>query len=324
VPVPPAVPGWDDAAIVSLLDGLFDHACAQPLSAFVDADRFVSGVAQSITAERTKDLIERIALPARARWMSHAAASAIPLGAWLPDRVQRALSDLLRLPVRIPPVILDEFVASERIRDGVRTLLQETLANFVAGMTGGSNSAAGSGASAGLRDAIGWGARVVGAAGRGLLGALGEELQKQLQSRAREFVDASVASLQQRIRDRLASEDSARALGAQRARAFRAAMRTTESAAAKFVQAWPFAIIDPLVPEIVEHNARRAELREVVLAEVRVVIGELSREPTGVWLDRAGVRDLMRESVRTEGVAFVKSFLVSGTFADWWALHSRE
>ncbi len=306
----------DDAALAALIDLAYDHACARPLGDLVDIDRLLAAVETAATPERLGRWQDRLLLPLRARLLARAGASAVPLSAWLPDDVAAAVAEILGEPAPLPRKMVAEVVASEKVREGVRAMLQETLTGFVGKVVGGEGEQAPRG---GLRGALGWGARAVVASGKGLLGGLGEEFQKQLQDRARDFVDGAVGSVQARIVERMTSEDTAKALGKRRRRWFEGTLRKTEAEATRGLRKAPFARLDPLVPRVIAHNLARTELRDALRDELAAALAELSREPLGALLDDAGLREALRAGLHARGLPWLRSLVATPGFGTWWS-----
>ncbi|MEO7094063.1 MAG: hypothetical protein ABI175_12490, partial [Polyangiales bacterium] len=218
----------DDAAITAFLDIVFDHACAQPLSAFVDGDRVLVAIGTVATEPRVSLLHQRILGPVRERLLARGKASKLTLAAWIPEPLVEPIADLIGAPIPLPPKMIDELVASEEVRDEVRAMLSDALSGFIKKATGGGGEKTGS-----LRDVLGRGARTFGAVGKGLLGGLGDELQKQMQERVRDFVDSSVAALQERIATKLKSEATTKSLAKRRRKGFLKLLTKTEAQAAE-------------------------------------------------------------------------------------------
>jgi hypothetical protein len=156
------------------------------------------------------------------------------------------------------------------------------------------------------------------AAGRRILRGLDTEIQKQLQDKIREFVDTSVSALQVKIADRIASEETGKALGQRRRKGLERLLERTDAQAAKFFRKAPFAEIDAVIPKIVAHNLARAEVREAVVAEVRAVIEELSSQTIGEVLDEAGLRELSRKALLERGLPLARELVASDRFSKWW------
>ena len=159
----------------------------------------------------------------------------------------------------------------------------------------------------------------MGAAASGLLGGVGEELQRQMQSRVRDFVDSSVASVQTRIADKLTSDETARGLGKGRKKQFLGLLKNTEAEAAKLIARGPHAKLDPLVPKIVAHNAARPEFRALLRDEIQATVDELSKQTIGELLDQAGVRSAIREALHAHGLPLAKILVRTPGFDSWFS-----
>ncbi|MBI5517728.1 MAG: hypothetical protein HY909_28410 [Deltaproteobacteria bacterium] len=309
----------DDAALTALLDLSFEHACSLPLSSFVDVETVLEGARLASTEERARRWQARLWIPLRGRLLARQAASAIPLSAWLPEDVAKTLAERLGAPAPLPRGLVDELVGSDRVREAVRAMLQDALTGFVTKATAtlgvGNADEPPKGA---LRGALGWGARSVAAAGKGLLGGLGDEVQKQLQGKVRDFVDQSVAMVQDRIAERLGSEDTARALGKRRRRFFEKGLTRTEAQATEGLRKVPWDQVDALSPRVVAHNAAREALTTALREELTAVLAELSSQPLGALLDELGARDLWRDAHRAHGLPFLRGLVATEGFRAWW------
>ncbi|NOK35370.1 hypothetical protein HMI49_19385 [Corallococcus exercitus] len=299
----------DDAALLELLDLTFDALCASRVSDWVDPDRVLAAVDLALTPERVTGWHARLGIPLRTRLLARAAKSGIKLGAWLPAETTASLTTLLGQPVHLPRKAIDEMVASEQVRETVRTTLQETLSSLVSKVIAGAPGAGGSG----LRDALSWGARAAASAGKGLLGGLGGSLQ----DRVREVIDGSMALVQRRIADRLASEETARALGARRQKLFLSTLEKTEAEAAQALSQVPHEHLDSLAPQVLAHNLARPEVREGLKAELHAVLEDLSRHTVGELLEQAGLRDATRQWLHAHGLPFARTLARSAPVIAW-------
>lgn len=310
----------DDAALTELLDLSFAFFCTRRVGELVEVERVLSAIDDTVTEPRVARFHERFVAPARERLLARANASSILLGAWLPDEAKTKIADLLGAPMPIPKQFIDEAVANEKVRDQIRDMLRDTLTSFVAKATGGGGQGQGQGGGgAGLMGAIGFGARAFGAAGKSLLGGLGDEIQKQMQERVRDFVDGAVAGVQDRIAKRLADPKTAEDLGKRRKKGFLKLLEKTEAEAAKAIGKAPHAQIDALVPSIVVHNVKRKELREVVKAEVEAVLAELQKDTIGGLLDEAGAREIVREALHRHALPLLRELCKTPAFEAWWS-----
>lgn len=302
----------DDAALAQLLDLGFNFLCTRKLNELVDPDRVLSAIDTTHNEARIAELQTRIGAPLRTRLIDRAKKSTLLVGAWLPDKARDELAELLGKPAPIPQKMIDEAVASEGVRDQIREALRDSISSFIKGVGGGG---AGGGA---IRGALGFGARAFGAAGKAMLGGLGDELQKQMQDRVKDFVDGAVEGVQDRIAKRLADPKTAQDLGKRRRKAFLKFLETPESKVAEAAEKGPHATIDALVPSIVMHNIQREELRDAIKSEVAAVVAELSTETIGELLDRAGARAVARDALHAHVLPMMRDVVATPDFKAWW------
>jgi hypothetical protein len=304
----------DDAALEELVDLGFEFLCSRRVPEFVDVDKLVEAVDATATEPALARLHARHVVPLREALLDRAAASSVLIGAWLPEAARDKLAEIMARPMPIPKQWIDEAVASEGVRDQIREMLRETLTGFVSKVTSGGGGGAG-----GIKGAIGFGARAFGAAGKSLLGGLGEEIQKQMQERVRDFVDGAVGGVQERIARRLADPKTAEALGARRKVAFLKLLGQTEAQAAKAIRSVEHGEIDPLIASIVRHNLSRAEVRDAIRTEVARIVADLGTQTIGELLDEIGARSLVHAHLRAHGLPLARAFVATAGFRSWWS-----
>lgn len=284
-----------DADLLALLDDSFERLCAQPVGVFIDPEAALATLDLLADPERIAHWNARVWIPLRDRLIDRAAASDVRLRDWLPAEAAARIVERAGRPRPLPPKMVDELVASERVRDGVKATLTEALTTFVQKATAGGGAAAVGGGM--LRGALSFGAR---AAGR-VLGGVGEEIQRQLMDRVGDFVDDAMSNVQQRIAERLKSEETARALGRRWGAGVARAMDGTEASGARRLRRVAWAEVDALAPGVVAHNARRAALRAALAEETVAVARDLEGETVGSLLEAAGMRDFARTQWRRVG-----------------------
>ncbi|MDO9015647.1 MAG: hypothetical protein Q8S73_07170 [Deltaproteobacteria bacterium] len=288
-----------DADLLALLDDSFERLCAQPVGAFLDPEAALATLDLLGDPERVAGFNERVMVPLRDRLLDRAAKSDVKLRDWLPDEAAARIVERAGRPRPLPPKMVDELVASERVRDGVKATLTEALTSFVQKASAGGGAAAVGGGM--LRGALSFGAK---AAGK-MLGGVGEEIQRQLMDRVGDFVDGAMSNVQQRIAERLKSEETSRALGKRWGAGVAKALEGTEANGAKRLRRVAWAEIDAMAPAVVAHNAQRAALRATIADEVVAVAADLSGETVGSLLDAAGLREMAHAQWRRIGSAMM-------------------
>ena len=296
-----------EAPVLDLLDDAFERLCAQPLALVLEPAPLFTLFDRLADPALLADVNDAVIVPARDRAIARASKSSVTHRAWLPDDVAQRIVERASRPKPLPRKMVDELVASERVRDGVKATLTEALTSFVQkASSGGGAAAAGAGM---LRGALSFGAK---AAGK-MLGGVGEEIQRQLLERVGDFVDGAMANVQQRIAERLKSDDTAKALGKRVGAAVQKALDETEAAGAKRAARVAWADVDAAVPDVIAHNLRRPELRDAIADEISQLRAEHGDVTVGSLLDVLGVRDLAKGewrrigSVVMQGSAWVRS-----------------
>ena len=284
-----------DADLLALLDDSFERLCAQPVGVFIDPAEALTALDLLADPERLAHWNARLGVPLRDRLMDRAAKSEVKLKDWLPAEATARIVERAGRPKPLPTKVVDELVASERVRAEVKATLTEALTSFVQKASAGGGAAAVGGGM--LRGALSFGAK---AAGK-MLGGVGEEIQRQLMDRVGDFVDGAMANVQQRIADRLKSDETSKALGKRWGAAVAKALEGTEANGAKRLRRVAWAEVDAMAPAVVAHNAQRAALRATIAEELVAVAGDLEGETVGSLLEALGLRSLAHAQWRRLG-----------------------
>lgn len=297
----------DEAHLLALLDAAFAFGCTRTMGELVDVDQILRAVDAVAEPTRSAHLLQRFVAPARARLIERAQKSELLLGAWIPEPMQKLIADFLGRPAPIPPRIIDEVVKSERVREAVKQMLEESLKNVI---DRAFNAAPGG---RGLRGLAG----LAGKATSGIFGGIGEQVQKAIEDRLRDTMDVGVQIVQKRLAQRMAAEETARMIGVRRRQIFVEALKMKEADVGKTLGEVQWPMIDGLGPPLFAHNVARAEVRDAVKAEVAAVLAELSSQTIGELLDELGMRELARDTLRTRGLPLMRAFLSSSEWTGW-------
>lgn len=302
-----------------LLDLAFDFVCERPISDFVLAEDIVKGLDQATQPSRVQRFLLRLIAPSRERLLARAIASPHKLAVWLPEATQQVLADFLGQPLHLPPAEVERAVGSEKVRDAVKKMLEEAFQTFLDRAFSGAPI----GSKGGVGKLLGLGVKTATAAGKGVFGALTggltDELRRQLAGKLRDFVDLGVELVQRRLVERLTSDETARQLGAGRKRIFLDALQRTEAETARSIGKTPFALIDALVPPLVQYNLQREEVRAALVAEVGAALTELSTQNVGQLLDELGLREQARELLHARTRPLIQKFVSDPRFGAWLA-----
>lgn len=312
-------PSDDDLS--TLADLVFDRLCEQPLKELLDVERALAAIDAAGDASRVAAWSERIWIPLRQRVIERMGASEERLGAWLPPARRAKAVERAGRPAPIPRSLIDELVGSERVREAVRGMINDTLTGFIQKASGAlTDVGKGTAGGGGLRGAFSIGARVAGS----MIGGIGEEVQSRMMDRVKDHLDGAVTTVQSRIGERLRSEETAKALGRRRQKAVERLLETTEARAVRDAAKVPWAELDEGVPEVIAHNLQREAFREALRADLGWVFAQVEGETVGSLLDGLGLRVHARAMFQRAGVPVLRALLASEDFSAWRATHLRD
>lgn len=310
-----------DDDLSALCDLVFDRLCERPLGELLDVDRALAAVDAAAEPARVAHWIGRLWSPLRERVTARMTGSDVTLGAWVPDARRAKMLSRAGGPAPIPRSLVDEVVGSDRVRDAVRAMINDTLTGFIQKASGAlTDVGKGSAGSGGLRGAFGIGARVAGS----IVGGIGEEVQSRLMDRVRDHLDGAVATVQTRIGERLRSDETAKALGRRRQQAVEKLLGTTERRAVRDASKVDWAEVDQAVPEVIAHNLAREAFRAGLRDDLGWLFEQVRGETVGSLLDGMGQRALAREFFRCAGVPVLREALGSDGFAAFRDAHLRD
>ena len=271
---------------------LFDAVCARPVSELLDADRALAALDAGLAPDRVRHWATTLWIPMRERVIARMAGSEAKLGAWLPEGRRKELLERAGRPAPLPKPMVDELVGSEKMREAVRGMINDTLTTFIQ-KSSGALADVGKGSSGGgaLRGAFGLGARMAGS----VIGNVGELVQPILMNAVKDQLDGAVSNVQTRIGERLRSDETAKALGKRRGKAVERLLETTEARAVRDASKVPWAEVDAGAPAFFAHNLARPELRAALREDVAWVAETLKGETVGSLLDAMGLRDHARD-----------------------------
>jgi hypothetical protein len=301
----------DPAALDELIDLAYDFLLTRRVNELVDIERVLAGLDALAEPGRAMRFIQRFVAPGRTRLFSRLSASTVKLGAWLPDPVRDAIAAELGKPVRIPRHLVEEAVANPRVKESVRTMMQEA----VTGVIDRAFEAAPAGTGRGLRGMMSLGARAT----RGVFGGIADEVQRQLEERVKDVVDSGVGLVQRRIVEKMTSEETARQMGERRRAMFLKLLEKDEPVVGKFLAGGRHDLLDALAPVLGAHNLARAEVRKHLADEVGAVLAELSTQTLGELLGEAGLREIIREGLHRQLPPLLAEFAATPAVLAWRA-----
>jgi hypothetical protein len=276
----------------SLFDDLFEFFCEKRVDDLIDVDRVMAIVDAACTEERIGFFQRRFLVPLRERLFERFAASDETLGRWLPEGPAQAIRERLARPVRVPQWVVDELVTSDALRDEIRAMVELTIADTM--KKGG-----------GL---VGWGARAAAKAGKGILGGVGDAVQRGIEDRMRDFIDGGVAAAQQRIAKRLMSKDTARDLGKRRKRAWTRLLERSEREAVEALRNAPWPLLDSIFAPTLRHALTEPDARAAMRHEIQAALDEVAAQTIGDLFDDFGLRAEAKRWLAERGAPLAREF----------------
>ncbi len=270
---------------------LFDALCELRLSDFID-DTMLGAMTDAVAVSgRAADLVTGVNAPVRNGVLARLSSEAWTwrVGDAIPSGVLELLVALLPQLPPLPRPAVERALGSAAVRTEVRRVLEDTVRELMSRITGGAKSLG----------VFGWGARAATAAGKGIFGVLGADVE----SRIGDAVEFGVSLAQKRLVEVVSSPETARRVGKELALLLPRLAELPDRTVAESVAKLPHPLVDGLVASIVSHNAGRPAVRALVVAEGTKLVERLSSTSLGVLLDRFGLRAPLREATERRGGA---------------------
>lgn len=272
-----------DRWIAQLFDSRVDFLIV-PADAARTLHEALSGFAASEHAEAL--LVERA--EAVCKRFEHEGAS---LGELLPAPLAEAALRLARRPHQPHREVVLAIVDREPVRQLVRALLLDALVEFgrkLASPISGSRVGKGLGALGSL----------AGAVGAGVLGAVGGELEKQVERKASEFADSALSKVLQNLVEMVTDPRKAREQGEFRAAIVEGALDVpARLLVAEWRRADPRALAGE-VRRLVREFTQREDARALLQAELEHALRPLGTRTVREELEALGLRELAERAVR--------------------------
>lgn len=224
------------------------------------------------------------------------------LGDWLRGDARARFLTLLGQPVELDPEHTMEMLDHEAVRDLVRRVLRETLSNFARRLrTPLPESKLLSGIGKATAGAARKRLEAVSSLGGGVVGAVGGEVERQMERRIGDFVDQAVGGVLRRIAEHIADPARQEQYGRMRVAVAERVMETPCEGAAR--------------------AARRIDLDEVA----RFLAADL-REAAGDQRVQAWIEDIVAHEIEGEGT--LRDYLdrrgLTEAWSDWTATVLEE
>ena len=306
-----------------MLSLVIEFMLEQPVSTYVHVDDLIRLVSLASTGPNASRQIEQHIRPGWERHLARCEASGDTLGAALPQDVQS----------RIPRLILDtrppksawakDAVDPKLIREFFAPVLQGFLLGFarklpIPGRTGSAPAEERSRTGFGLRNRIKESASKRAEkfveAGKNVLGGLSAEVERQIQTAARDFSQSAERDVRRALVDRVRSDEGRALLTEIVEQAVSHVLETPISAMNEDVDALPWDDLWALVPPTVEHNRDRGPVVEAIEEELRALVEVEGERPVRELLDESGLLDDTVAAILEHSRAPATAFFASDSF----------
>lgn len=302
---------------------VIEFALEQPVSSYLDVDDLVRLISLASTGLNATRQIEKHLRPGWERHVGRCKESGDTLGAALPDDVK----------ARIPRLILDtkppkaawtkDAVDPALVREFFSPVLQEFLLGFarklpIPGRSGGTStdekSRTGFGLRNRLKESASKRAEKFVEAGKSVLGGLSAEVERQIQTAAREFSQSAERDVRRALVERVRSEEGRVLLTQIVEQAVSHVLGTPISEMNRDVAELPWDDLWALVPPTVEHNRDRGPVVEAIEAELRALLEVEGQRTARELLDESGLLDDTVASILEHAKGPAAAFFASDSF----------
>jgi hypothetical protein len=157
------------------------------------------------------------------------------------------------------------------------------------------------------------GARGLKDVGKGLLGGFGDEIEKQFQKRAKEVLDSSMSALQDKMAERLTSEETGRLLGKMRGQGVRRVLKQRVGEAKRL----PFELLYQVAPSVIRHNLARPEVQSEIRNEIKQALLVEGDKSLKTILEEGGLYDSLRAEVIAQATKHATTLVQGEPFRVW-------
>ncbi|MBM4369760.1 MAG: hypothetical protein FJ102_26355 [Deltaproteobacteria bacterium] len=294
--------GGSDRFVDLLIDDLLDRPVHELVDPAWMARQLVAAARSAAADPRVESTIRERVHDARRR----VSPGKLPL----PPELRKPLRDVLARPYVPDRALVGRLLDHDAVRGLLRHLFQDLLVAFArklrppVPLPGGSPF--------GGKSPLG----ALGKLGGGMLGAVGEEVERQVESKAREFMDAAVHKLVDKMADRICERSHEAEYGALRAHMLDVVLDTdAQTFAGELEKLDPDALVATSAAAIRSYVGRdnmEAEAASIIRATVELAGNRTPRELLEGTEDHALglVRDLLRQRAR--------ALVDTPAFAAWW------
>ncbi len=294
----------EDGALDDLVGHVLDHLMNQPVHALVEADWLAGQIVTSLDAASESDQTEA--------WIRDRIAElrANPTTGSLRDHIPAEVTEPVREMVERPFVpdraILGRLMGHKAVEALIRDLLVGAIQSFLQRVR---PSVPGAGLGRGLKS--------LNKVRKGVLGGIGQELEKQAEGRVREFVDSMLSQMLGQVADNLCNPRDAEVYGRFRGHLMDQILDTPMQDLDREIGKMDPNSLVATGTAIAQALAQRKGLRDEITNLVQIGLDTMGDRTIGEHLAQAGIAEDWRKDVEPQLVQRCLDFVRTDPFTDW-------
>lgn len=321
-----------------LVLALVDHVLSRKLRDLVDFEEARSIATRSLTKDNLGRIFERHVIPGYHRYIEAVSVSTETVGAFVPDSARDDIVKAIqksKLPRgKWTSGAVDKMLVTKLFAPVWTNLLLSFAKRLpLPGIGGGSG---GSGGGPGASSAVGRGVSGIAGritrtatkqaerlvdAGKSVMGGLGSEVERRLQSTAKEFSDSAEQVFREAFQDRLKSTEGREIVGQITRQVTDHVLVTKVSEIHADASRIPMNDILRIAPSIISHSAPRAFVEKMVRAEIEAFLALEGDRSVREVLEELGILDEARAAIVRRASDVARGFFASPAFAEWFGRH---
>jgi hypothetical protein len=320
-----------------LVTGIVDHVFSSKLGELVDFEEARTIATRSLTKKNLERIFERHVIPGYGRYVEAVSASTETVGAFVPDS---ARDDIVKA-IQKSKLPRGKWTSGAVDRALVTKLFAPVWTNLLLsfakrlplpGIGGGSGSPSAGGAVgrgvSGIagritRTATKQAERLVDA-GKSVMGGLGTEVERRLQSAAKEFSNSAEEVFREALQDRLKSAEGREIVGQISRQVTDHVLVTKVAEIHVDASRIPMNDILRIAPSVISHSAPRAFVEKLVRGEIDAFLAHEGDRPMRDVLEELGIFEEARAAVVRRASTVTRGFFASPAFAEWLKRHFGE
>ena len=300
----------DDEHLLGLADLVIDYALDRPLHALVNPDfagRAICKGLESLAA--SEDLEGWLATRAR-RALEGSESFGGVVGEHVPVTALAPLQTMLEREVTPDPALVRALLDHASLRSLMRELLQANLLEFARRAKDVVASNTPKAASRGIGG-------MLGAVAKTAASVAGSAVEKQLEDKARSYVEDAIGVAVETTIDRFCSPDHAQEMATWRVDVLHAVLQQPVERLVAERDKYPPEAFAEDAAGLIKAVAGWSELPKKVDEALEFVLDTHGQQTAREWLEGSGLEDNLRDEVRTEMLRLGRAFIQEDAFEGW-------